>query len=107
MSAGPVMLYSGIPLEKILPQYFSQFGTSVVKEPFWDSIYAHPLNPSYHFSFQQLNELALTMSKMFCPEKEYFEIKSHGQFPRRMKLEHFRNEIHGYAQSEFPFNSFV
>jgi anaerobic magnesium-protoporphyrin IX monomethyl ester cyclase len=107
MSAGPVMLYSGIPLEEMLPYYSEQFGTSVVRDAFWDSIYAHPVNPSHHFSFEQLNELALTMAKMFCPEREYFEIKSHGQFPRRMNLEHFRNRINGHARNEFPFNSFV
>jgi anaerobic magnesium-protoporphyrin IX monomethyl ester cyclase len=105
MSAGPVMLYSGIPLEKRLKEYEEQFGTSVVREPFWESIYAHPVNPSQHFSFSQMNELALTMAKMFCPEREYYEIKSYGQFPRRMKLEHFRNEIHGQAKNEFPFNT--
>lgn len=106
MSVGPVMLYSGIPLEKMLSKYASEYGTSLVEGDFWDLIYAHPINPSSYFSFDQLNELALTISKVFCPEKEYFEIKSYGQFPRTMNLEYFRNQIDGNTRHEFPFNSF-
>lgn len=106
MSAGPVMLYSGIPLEEMLPNYSAQFGTSVVRGGFWDIIHAHPVNPSHHFSFYQLNELALTMAKMFCPGKQYFEIKSYGQLPREMSLEHFRDRINRQTKNEFPFNSF-
>ncbi len=104
MSAGPVMLYSGVPMADLMPNYIKEYGTEIIGGEFWDKVHAYPVNPSSHFSFDQLNEFALTLAKMLCPEREYFEVKKYGQFPLKMTFDDFRKEVSPIRADQLPFN---
>ena len=104
ISAGPVVLYAGTPMENMLPEYEAEYGTTLVHGAFWDAVHAYPVNPSAHFSFDQLNAVALMMSKMLCPEKGYFEVKKYGQFPLNMDLEDFRKAASQQEEHQLPYN---
>ncbi|VEN73196.1 conserved hypothetical protein [Candidatus Desulfarcum epimagneticum] len=104
MSAGPVVLYPGVPMEELFPQYEADYGSSFVKGEFWEKVHAKPVNSSIHFSFNQLNEMALTLSKMLCRGKEYFEVKKYGQFPLGLEFKDFQNMVSELEPHKLPFD---
>lgn len=104
ISAGPVMLYSGVPMARMLSKYAAEYGTTLVEDDFWDKVHAYPVNPSAHFSFDQMNGVALTLAKMLCPDREYFEVKKYGQFPLDMDFDDFKREISKQEEHHLPFS---
>ncbi len=104
ISVGPVMVYAGTPLSQHLPDHVSQHGTTLVKGSVWDKVHAYQVNPSAHFSYDQLNAFAHILSKMLSPEKQYFEIKKYGQFPLNMDFNEFQQQTHEQAKHRLPFN---
>lgn len=103
ISAGPVMIYAGVPMEKMIKHYKENFGTTVVHNDFWDKVHAFPVNPSSNFSFEQLNDLALIISKIFCSKRKYFEVKKYGQFPLSMTYDDFQQQISNIEENLLPF----
>jgi radical SAM superfamily enzyme YgiQ (UPF0313 family) len=104
LSVGPVMVYANTPLGHNLAEYESKYGTTVVKGLFWDKVHAYQVNPSAHFSYDQLNAFAHILSKMLSPERKYFEIKSHGQYPLNMSFEDFKIAVGTQDRHNLPFN---
>ena len=104
MSSGPVVLYPGVPMEALFPQYEAELGSSAVEGEFWEKVHATPVNPSSYFSFDQLNETALMLAKMLCNDEEYYNVKKYGQFPLKMTFEDFKNLYKNQDPSTLPFS---
>jgi radical SAM superfamily enzyme YgiQ (UPF0313 family) len=87
ISAGPVMMYPGTELADNYKKYLENYGTSFIGGPFWDKVHAYKVNPSHELSFDQLDCLNSILCKIVNSERNYFEVKAHGQLPLSMQFE--------------------
>lgn len=103
ISAGPVMLYKESGLMTTFDVFRYHHGASVVPDNYCDAIHAHQVNPSATLSYQQANDFALLLSKMFFSAEKYHEIKSFGQYSPTFDYPSFKEAIDQLDSHDLPF----
>jgi hypothetical protein len=98
------MLYPGTELATNYKLYSDLYGTSLIRDEYWDSIHSYQVNPSRSLSFHQLNELSIILSKILSDDYSNYVVKAHGQLPQWMTYEQWKASYDGIAEHLHPFN---
>jgi len=104
---GPSVMFSypGLPFNDQLQLFEKEYGTSLIKNNYWDSVHAYPINPSRELPYDLLKAQALLLCKMFSSEQAYLKNKIASKFPWGCKTENLKNIILSKVNySEIPFS---
>lgn len=105
MGPSVMFAYPGLPFNDQLQWFAARYGTSLIRNDYWDSVHAHPVNPSRELTYDLLKVQALLIGKMFSSERAYLNNKIASKFPWGCKAEDLKNILLSKVNyPELPFS---
>lgn len=104
VTASPAMIDPGAPIWQRMEYFEKRFGTTLIKNDYWDSIHIYPVNPSRDLTFEQTNTISMLITKMFQSKKDYFLTRKFGGLSSSVSIDEFEKSMLDIPSALRPYS---